>query len=252
MLFYLTFATVVLMEDVEYIKVTKETLSNLLKHKKRTGFGPYAIMNTRKEAKPDGLNGEVLSRVLKGLNSKIRADHLDYVLNRYKSAPDKPVKVLKKLNKLPYEIKGQEGYIKVSPKVLEELRKHKDDGLTVSRVLSLTEHIPHGFSFLLAQSWMTGRTKNANSLYLNFYLDACRNAAKHPQRPIIITKEMHEQLLNYKDKSGVGGTILLKNAKDIPPDLHGSTISSWLSKNAKTARKDHWDYVINEYKRFAK
>ena len=251
------------MEDIQQIKVTKDMLNELLKHKKRTALGPYAITKGRIESKPDGLDGKVLSNILTGSIKTIPKNHFDYIIKRYKTAPDKPKKLLKRSDlptREPYQFKSAEisspyigarntssrsDHIVIPLQILEEFREYRDSGLSPSRVLDIIQDKPEGFSTELANSWISGQIKSASPQFLEFYLDACRQASNHPQRYIVITDELIDVILGHRERTGRSGIALLKDRNDIPEGLHAYIINSWISKDTNSARKDYVEYTIN-------
>jgi hypothetical protein len=51
-------------------------------------------------------------------------------------------------------------------------------------------------------------------------------------------------LLSEKDRTGIGARRLLHEAHDLPDGLNASKINSWFNGGAKSARADHYDYVL--------
>ncbi|WP_416877417.1 hypothetical protein [Litorimonas sp.] len=62
---------------------------------------------------------------------------------------------------------------------------------------------------------------------------------------ITLTVDMIDRLNAMFDRKGIGAVHLLNQAKKRPDKLTSSYIHNWRSGAVKSARKDHWEFVIN-------
>jgi len=62
-----------------------------------------------------------------------------------------------------------------------------------------------------------------------------------------ITPEIITQLQAYRKRSRVGTRALLHNQPEKPEGLNAGIIDSWLNGRAKTACKEHLDYILQQW-----
>lgn len=114
---------------------------------------------------------------------------------------------------------------------------------------------PEGLSAKIIESWLTGRTKTARTDLWHYVLGAWKNApAKSsvgkwlgPGR-VPVTEAMRAELRYLKDATGVGPRALMRQApQSIPQGLRSHTIQTWLDGLVKTARIEHWQYVLDAW-----
>ncbi len=70
------------------VAVTPNVLEKIQEQKIRTGIGTMALLHDTKNDRPQGLTAGIIDGWLKGLSKSARQDHLNYVLEKYKSLPD--------------------------------------------------------------------------------------------------------------------------------------------------------------------
>ena len=71
---------------------------------------------------------------------------------------------------------------------------------------------------------------------------------------VTISDELQQYLQDLKSSSGAGASAMLRGANDRPKGLDAAMVNRWLSGKTRTARSDHWNYVIkrwSEYLKFA-
>lgn len=229
-----------------YVRSSSEMRDIIHRHIDRTDIGVCAIISGRLPDKPKGINRQVISKFLKIKDAKIRKDYLAFVLKRWEETPDHPVEPENRPKKT--YVTSSKGYTEITRKDLERLRKYRDMGFVFTDLLRITKNVPDGLTSPIVSSWINGSTINAQPRCVAFVLEAYEKLERHPKRPIVITDIMRKTLNGARYRSGLGGINLLKHSPEKVPDkLNGPMISQWLGGRSKTARKDHWDYVMALY-----
>lgn len=65
---------------------------------------------------------------------------------------------------------------------------------------------------------------------------------------VILTEDQKNLLRHHIERTGIGPKSLMEKADDSPEELNSALIYRWLSDAVKTARQDHYDYVITSLK----
>lgn len=66
---------------------------------------------------------------------------------------------------------------------------------------------------------------------------------------VTITDEIIETLLHHQHRTGVGPQKLLRGKRDVAPaGLSSSMVYNWVRRGSKTARKDHLEFILNQWK----
>lgn len=65
---------------------------------------------------------------------------------------------------------------------------------------------------------------------------------------IEITDKIIETILHHQHRTGVGPQKLLRGKRDVvPAGLSSSSVYNWIQRRAKTARKNHLDFILEEW-----
>ena len=65
---------------------------------------------------------------------------------------------------------------------------------------------------------------------------------------VTITDEIIETLLHHQHRTGVGPQKLLRGKRDVAPaGLSSSMVYNWVRRGSKTARKDHLEFILNQW-----
>jgi len=65
---------------------------------------------------------------------------------------------------------------------------------------------------------------------------------------IVLTAEIRETLNTVHQDTGVGPQRLLKGKPDKPRGLNSTTIYHWMDGTLETAKQEHLDWVLNEWR----
>ena len=155
------------------------------------------------------------------------------------------------------DISSKTARIPITDEMLEMLFRCRASTKIGSRNLLRITPGPHpeGLSTDIIESWLTGRVKTARTDLWHYVLGAWRNAPARssigkclgPGR-VSVTEAMRAELRFLRNATGIGPCRLMRQApQPTPQGLRSGTIQSWLSGVVKTARADHWQYVLDAW-----
>ena len=218
------------------VPVTEAMRAELRYLKNATGVGPCALMRQAPQPIPQGLRSHTIQRWIDGLVKTARIEHWQYVLDAWQSLPRQIV--------ITDDMRAQ----------LQTLRA--SGGMGVTRLLRLAPNpVPPGLKASTVNRWLNGKAKTARADHWHYILDAWKNAPAAPsveRNPgpgrVPVTEAMRAELRYLKDATGVGPRALMRQApQSIPRGLRSHTIQTWLDGLVKTARIEHWQYVLDAW-----
>lgn len=253
----------VLLSQSEFVDIGDEIREELLFHKIRTGLGQKALLSNAKDI-PEGFNPKWINEWLNDRVKSANRVHLNYVLERWRGMPDRgwynsPVKNRKSHPLMPRVRKTISLAEKISPETRELLRERfSAKKISVAAFLRRFHPETENLTIGIISNWINGRTKRVAKEQLDFVLsrletlpDATIDAhheleiREQDRERATINKSSIEEMLYHKNRTGVGGTVLLKTASNIPEGLSANMINSWVSGYVKTAEVRHVVYVID-------
>lgn len=155
------------------------------------------------------------------------------------------------------------GRITITDEIRDELKQQKERTGTGERSLLKGKRadMPAGLSANITASWMDGQVRSARKSHLDYVLESWRSlpdsdrglkrgrSFSEDHHYVPISSEMLEAFHHEKERTGVGAHVLLKQAQDtVPEGLKPRMIVSWLNQEAKTARLELMDYVLDQYR----
>ncbi len=235
----------------EFVELTEEIHKKLLGYKESTGIGPQALLRGTQKERPEGLNSGIIKRWLAAPHKKVRKDHLDYVLARWKTLEQLEAKK-----------------IIIPDEILQKLHHHwKRTNIGPEKLLKLGSSVPRGLTSPMICQWLYKKTKTAREDHLDFVLEQWEalpeskrrtfskgRTARLPQTMqgcVEVTPEIIKQLRELRNTTGVGVNHLLKKAKDLPEGLTIGVVSGWFNGGTATARKDHLEYMVQKWEALA-
>lgn len=198
----------------------------LLTEQERTGVGPTKLLKGALDT-PEGLEYRTIANWLCGSAKSARADHLEYVLERWCKLPSAP-------------------FVPITPELHRTLEEHRDRTGVGSRALLSRTPPPEGLTFGMIDTWFNGLAASARQHHLEFVLAAYE--ALPPVEHVAITAKLRDELLAHRKRTGIGPYALLSGRKDKPDDLRGAIVAAWVSGTIRTARSDHLQYVLERWK----
>ena len=232
------------------INITEKMRQDLKDQSERTGIGPSILLDQASEC-PEGLSATMISGWVHSYTQTVNKEHFDFVLDLWAGQPD--LKVCKVKNKRR-SIKNRSHLIPINRMPLSEelilvLEPYRDAGLLPSQIFENAKKVPEGLSTILVSKWLSRGAKTIEKKQFDYVLRRCKALEKAPYRRINITEKMRQDLKDQSERTGIGATALLGQIKGCPEEVSANMISAWAHGHTKTARKDHYEYVLREWKR---
>jgi len=218
----------------EKVDFTPEILAELKHHRQRTNKAPMALLKGRKNELPVGLKSYHVTNWLAGTKSANK-EHLDYVLALWRELPDYVAD--------PVVEKIEEPRIALTPEIIQEIREqHARTGVkAIGFMRQFKSSAPEGLTANIIQSWTDGGTKTIKTEYLDFVLE---HYEQMKQMQINLTFFDTDQLQAQIERTGVDVVGLIEVAENKPEGLTSVMIQGWVNRQTRTARKDHFEYVL--------
>ncbi|MGR9088245.1 MAG: hypothetical protein ACU841_14400, partial [Gammaproteobacteria bacterium] len=139
--------------------------------------------------------------------------------------------------------------IKITHEMLELLRAETDrTGVGGSVLLNNAKDKPEGLTPSVIAAWKSeGKTRAAILEQWDWVIEAYSNLPDAKPK-IKVTDDMRNNLIREIERTQVKGTLILKET-GAPDDLKNGTIAKWYKGTAKKAYLDHWNWVIDTYKK---
>ena len=232
------------------IPIIKEAIDALKRHQLRSGLLPTRLLGGVNDV-PEGVTASAVISWINGTVKTVNKEHLDFVLDLWAGQPD--LKVCKVKNKRR-SIKNRSHLIPINRMPLSEelilvLEPYRDAGLLPSQIFENAKKVPEGLSTILVSKWLSRGAKTIEKKQFDYVLRRCKALEKAPYRRINITEKMRQDLKDQSERTGIGATALLGQIKGCPEEVSANMISAWAHGHTKTARKDHYEYVLREWKR---
>lgn len=204
--------------------------------------------------KPAGLSSSMIDSWLSGAVQSAVPVHVAYALNRWKA--------------LPTNRKAQ-----LTPEMSAALAAEIDrTGMDPIRFMD-ADDIPQGLTWRVILSWIKLTTSTLSQTHWKYVTERLRALPDSSYPPLYrerrteparassnlsqrvawtalreIEKSDLAELRHHRERTGIGGAILLKTATDKPAGLTPSMISSWITGVAKTANPELVAYVLARYR----
>lgn len=234
-------------QDAEMITITDDIHVEIVEEMKRTKVGPVSFFVVAKEA-PPGLDSQILSSWISKEITEANKSHLEFVRNYLKTLPSKKggVSPENSKRKRPTLFNKQE----LTPEILKKLRGYVDDKYLPKQLFTFFNDTPDSLYPGKISNWLTGTQKTACKEHIEYVLEGCEKMkAYYELHTEVITDDIRESLLFHRNRTGIKPGKLLSYADKIPDGLTSYMISTWLSKNVTTARKDHLLFVQENYEK---
>lgn len=211
-------------EAPEKIQLTDERLAGLRAHIARTGVGVMRLLRDQDDV-PEGLNATAFENWFKPSVKTARRDHVEYLEGKWKALDSVET-------------------VEITPALRQTLRAHKTrTGKGPRALLRGARDKPEGLRADAIQRWMSGNTRAARKDHLDYVLK--RWAQARVAMPLDAT--LRRTLRAHIARTGVGSIALLRGARDMPEGLTPARIESWIHGTAKTALREHVDYVLRRW-----
>jgi hypothetical protein len=222
--------------------LTEAKLAELRAHAERTGIGAMLLLRGARD-KPAGLNAYIVSTWINYSAQSAVPVHVEYALARWAGLPTN--------RRIAFTDEMR------STLAAEFTRT----GSGPVQILKRANDVPAGLAHPIIQSWKSGRPKpatigEAHWNYVMARLHALPNARaisatdsiQADRQLTVIAAEDLAELRHHRQRTGIGGAILLRGATDKPTGLTPAMISGWLSGAIQKARPQFVAYVIARYR----
>lgn len=193
--------------------------------------------------KPVGLKSDMVRRWMAGQVRDAVPSHVTYILARWSALPT---------NKR----------VPLTPDMRAQLNaEFRRTGIGPVLVLKRAPDVPSGLTHQIIQAWASNRPKPNTvsethwayvmgrlSAMPNFEVAPVRFVETEHQSKVEITADEFGELHHHRQRTGIGGAILLRNASDKPAGLTPGMISAWLSRQATRAAPGFVAYVLARYR----
>lgn len=216
---------------VSRIPITEAIREKLRIERDRTGIAASALLRRTEKERPQGLSISAPGLWIRGGVSSLKPEHLEFVLSAYEACPT---------TRLEPETEAR-----FKEKLQSEIIR---TGIRPQRLLgaSCTDK-PQNLRADAVIRWMKGIGPQLARPYLAYLLDRYAKLPDIPSERAPISDIFRQKLHAERERTGVSSAGLLKSASDAPDGLTTNIINSWLTGGAKSARKDHMDWVIVAY-----
>jgi hypothetical protein len=219
--------------------LSEETRLRIRAEIERTGIGPMRLLRGKLD-KPGGLTSQMVESWMSGAVQSAVPGHVTFLLERWGALPTNRLMML-------------------TPDMANILAAEcRRTGMGPVTVLRRASDLPGGLTQQVIQTWVDQSTRKVSAIHWDYIMTRLRgmpdasgavksNFVRRNARQEIGADDLAE-LRRYRERTGIGGAILLRNASDKPAGLTPSMISSWLSGVAKTAEPGHVAYVLGRYR----
>jgi len=203
-----------------------------------SGIGAARLLRDAREA-PHGLSADMISNWLHGHNAHVRADHLEFVLNRWE-------RLAKEAG--PPDRKASPVTQAVSPSVIAAIKAEiTRTGVKPAALLKAVPSCPTGLRSRHIHGWMNGKISMAPPDHAEFVLSAWQALPDiRPKREALSEPVIH-RLRALREQTGIGPAALLSGADDLPAGLTAAIVTSWLMGTVASARTVHLSYVLHRW-----
>lgn len=215
--------------EIHHVALTEGLLKELRRLRQRTGLGPQAILRGSKD-RPEGLTSRVIADWLKGEAKSACPAHLDYVLQRWQTAPTR---------------------VRFTPAMRDELKNLRErTGVGPKELLQGARDLPPGLRPTTVDAWLRGVRKEIYREHYDTVVRLWQQLDKEGARGdrIPLDHGRIEALQRERERSGIGPTRLLRQAADLPRGLTANMVTNWLMGQNRKARRDHYDFVLSLWK----
>jgi hypothetical protein len=200
--------------------------------------------------KPAGLNSATINQWLTGRLQSAVPSYVGYVLAKWSALPTN--------NRVP-----------LTPEMRALLNaEFARTGTGPVLILKRATDTPQGLTHAVIQTWASddgdARPNTVNEAYWNYIIARLATmpdciavpAQVIPARlvktrykgKVEITADELTELHHHRQRTGIGGVFLLRNASDKPAGLTAAMVSAWLSRQTRRAEPGFVAYVLARYR----
>ncbi len=214
------------------IELTSELVQEITHHRKRTGVGSTKLINTFIDQAPKDLKYSNIECIAKYAQKTTKKNHVDFILNAYRSLPD-----------------NDEVIIELTPELVREIKYHqKRTGAGPIKLLKASAYqVPRGLKPSIISNILSLPLKTARQNHIDFILYTYRSLPDIDT--YMIDDETIDEIKSHIERTGVGAQALLKGKRNrMPKGLNSTKIQTILKSGAGNVKREYVDFILNEYR----
>lgn len=215
------------------IALTPELLRRIDELQESTGVGMKTLTKKATEMGveiPDGWNANMHQRWRSQTITRASGEHLVFAIKVWESlptvAPKRPITDAER----------------------EALSGYRDRGFLPGTVFKCFDDKPERLSSNMVSRWLSGKTNEVRPDHLEWVLSRCAELGEKRSIRIGLTQEMRDALKAERGRTGVDLSEFMALNPDAPDGVNAPTLSNWICGYAKTARKDHYEWVLERWR----
>ncbi len=234
-------------EQFDFITLTQGDIQRIAELLTSIGMGPQAALRACPGNVPRGLTSDVIQSWLSGAVALARRDHFEFTISALQTVVE--------TGRDRLELTGEH------VAALEAERRRT--GVDVLGLVRSLEGSPDSPPAPAVYGWLSGTIASARRSHYEVVLARWRGLPDMP-RPdastlgttryeirhgrIVLNEEIVQKLRSLKERTGMGGTALVNQAKrsglDIPMGFKHTTVTAWLNGSVKAAKPEHLEFAI--------
>lgn len=250
-------------QPTQNISLTKQHRQQLRKEARRIGVNAYLAVQ-RAPNLPKGLTAKAIKGWIGGSIEQAPQHHVEFVTALWASLPDDGGRTFADGTPMSPRASGtflrSNGWISFTAELSAELRSEfARTGADPERLLRGRDDRPTGLSPRTVRGWLYRHTEFTRAEHWDYVRTLLASlddnsmrqepkprAKRTPRNPLIADEDL-EALRHHRQRTGIGGEVLLRGATDKPSGLSGPMISSWLGGSVQNAVPEHVRYVLARY-----
>ncbi|HKX79695.1 MAG TPA: hypothetical protein VJM34_14345 [Novosphingobium sp.] len=245
--------------------VTGELRERFRAEIRRTGVTAQMLM-PRLPDRPKGMNAAIINRWIGGTIRRAPQAHIDYALAQWIALPDYDA-VHGQLCASRSRHDAVDLWIPFTTDMQADiLEQFERKGMTPERLLEGAPNRPDKPTLHVLRGWIYGQVKSTRLAHWTFVLERLATMQDAPQPGRINERRPNKIAANYPDhrpitdaersalrahrqRTGIGGSVLLDKAADKPKGLSAAMVGLWLTGKTRTADPSFIAYVLTRYER---
>lgn len=221
---------------------------------------------------PDELTYQPVSRWLNGEIDYVPKSHIDYVLRKFSELKDNAGRfasdgsLLKRGGRFK---KNSENWILVTKEMSLTLRSEfARTGFDHDNILINAADVPARLNARIIKGWLYNDTKETKAEFWEYVIERLKampnrtipaafrsKLGETKPRRISLSQPNHRPISDtdraalrfHRERTKIGGAVLLRGAENKPKGLSEAMISQWITGKTRTAQPEHIAYVLALY-----
>lgn len=211
----------------ERVPLTPDMIAELHDERDRTGVSVTRLLKVSDRPREE-VSASTISNWLTGACATVILDHFDHILSLWRALPSNP-------------------YIEITDEVHAQLIAEVErTGIgPVALFRGVRPSHANGLRSSLVASWLSGKTKTAQKLHLDFVMQRWRSLPDQEANWLPVEKAHIEHVREELRRTGVSQVSLVRSKDDAPDGLTFPVFRSFLHGKLKCIRRDHYSYLVS-------